>query len=62
MKAIEFIAENETTVAGAVAPVVMPMSSVQRRTPLSASVDKYPNKTKKVRGNALRRFKNSISN
>ena len=62
MRAIEFITENEGTVAGSIAPVVMPMGTMQRRTPLSASKDKYPNKTKKVKGNARRRFKNSISN
>ena len=62
MRAMEFITENESTVAGSMAPMVMPMGTIQRRTPLSASIDKYPNKTKKVKGNARRRSKNTTSN
>ena len=60
MKASEFI--NEDTVAGDVAVVVAPMGTMQRRVPLSASIDKYPNKTKKAKGNARRRSKNTTSN
>ena len=60
MKASEFI--NEDTVAGDVAVVVAPMGTRQRRVPLSASIDKYPNKTKKAKGNARRRSKNTTSN
>ena len=62
MKASEFILENEGTVAGDFVPVVMPMGTLQRRTPLSASIDKYPDKTKKAKGNARRRSKNTTSN
>jgi len=57
MKAKEFIAEDGT-VSGDVAPIVFSFHNVQRR----AGLDKYPNTTKKVKGNARRRFKNSISN
>lgn len=57
MKAKEFISEDGT-VSGDIAPVAFSFHNVQRR----AGLDKYPNTTKKVKGNARRRFKNSISN
>jgi hypothetical protein len=56
MKAIEFINENEATTSGSIAVVPFAFSDIQRRN------DKYPNNVKKVKGNARRRFKNSISN
>jgi len=58
MKAIEFIFEDEGTVSGDIAPVAFSFHNIQRR----AGLDKYPNTVKKVKGNARRRFKNSISN
>lgn len=61
MRASEFILEDGT-VSGDVTPVVMPLGTMQRRAPLSFGLDKYPNKIKKVKGNARRRSKNTTSN
>jgi len=58
MRANEFI--NEDTVAGNVAPVVMPLGSIQRRAPFDSFLHKYGKKKRKA--NAHRRFKNTISN
>lgn len=58
MKAIEFIFEDEGTASGDIAVMPFSFHNMQRR----VGLDKYPNKRKKVKGNARRRFKNSISN
>jgi hypothetical protein len=58
MKAIEFIYEDDGTASGDIAVVPFSFHNMQRR----AGLDKYPNNVKKVKGNARRRFKNSISN
>ena len=62
MRASEFILEDDAVSSGNIAVVSMPMGTIQRRNLLSAASDKYPNKVKKVKGNARKRFKNSISN
>jgi hypothetical protein len=58
MRASEFIIEDSGTVSGDIAVVPFSFHNVQRR----VGLDKYPNNVKKVKGNARRRFKNSISN
>lgn len=55
MKASEFVAEDTSTVSGDVAPVIVPLGSIQRRMPLDSFSDKYPNRKKKRKSNAGRR-------
>ena len=54
MKAHEFIQED-VTVAGDVAPVVMPMGTIQLRAPLGFDLAKYDISKKKRKPNARRR-------
>ena len=58
MRAVEFLQEDDVTVSGDIAVVPFSFHNMQRR----VGLDKYPYKRKKVKGNARRRFKNSISN
>ena len=58
MRAVEFLQEDDSTVSGDIAVVPFSFHNMQRR----AGLDKYPSNVKKVKGNARRRFKNSISN
>ena len=54
MKASEFLPED-VTVSGDVAPVVMPMGTIQRRAPLDSYLAKYDISKKKRKPNARRR-------
>jgi len=54
MKAYEFLPED-ITVAGDVAPVAMPMGTIQRRAPLGFDLAKYDIRKKKRKPNARRR-------
>jgi len=57
MKASEFIIEDDSVsvVSGDIAPVSMPLGTIQRRMPLEPFSDKYPNRKKKRKSNARRR-------
>ena len=54
MKAHEFIQED-ATVSGDVAPVSMPMGTIQRRAPFDSFSAKYTTRKKKRKPNARRR-------
>ena len=58
MRAVEFLQEDDGTVSGDIAVVPFSFHNMQRR----VAFDKYPNKRKKVKGNARRRSKNTTSN